>query len=53
MDTLNITLVGIAVPRDRHRMLRPDNVDAIAESMKAQGSCSPSSCASARGAATG
>jgi ParB-like chromosome segregation protein Spo0J len=41
MDTLNITLVGIAVPRDRHRMLRPDNVDAIAESMKAQGQLQP------------
>jgi N6-adenosine-specific RNA methylase IME4 len=37
MDTLNITLVGIAIPLERHRMLRQDNVDAIAESMSTLG----------------
>lgn len=36
-STIDITLVGIAVPADRHRMLRLDNVNAIAESMREQG----------------
>jgi N6-adenosine-specific RNA methylase IME4/ParB-like chromosome segregation protein Spo0J len=43
MDTVNRTLVsiGISLDHERHRMLRPDNVDAIAESMKAQGQLQP------------
>jgi uncharacterized ParB-like nuclease family protein len=36
-DSIEITLSGIAVPLERLRALRPDNVDAIAESMNAVG----------------
>jgi hypothetical protein len=43
MDTLNLTVgsIGVALDRERHRMLRPDNVDAIAESMNARGQLQP------------
>jgi ParB-like nuclease domain len=43
MDTLNLTLVsiGVTLDRERYRMLRPENVDAIAESMKVQGQLQP------------
>ncbi len=43
MDTLNLTVgsIGVTLDRERHRMLRPDNVDAIAESMNAQGQLQP------------
>lgn len=37
VDSIEITLSGIAVPPERLRALRSDNVDAIAESMKTQG----------------
>jgi hypothetical protein len=41
MDTLNITLTGIAVPSQRLRALRTNNVDMIAVSMDAQGQLHP------------